>query len=1028
MIQPHGAFVALDPQRDLIVVAASRNTAGLLAASGQEEVIGRTIGSVLGSGFAEAVQRRFLDGGLQGKTPWQSTLRLDDPPSAFDLMVHTHAGLIHVELERTAAPNEPDAHIAVRHLQTALIELREAKSELEELARITTRSMRLLTGYERVLIYRLDPEANGEAICEDKTDDWQDSLSGLHSPASNCPAQARELYRRSPMRWVPDRNAVMVPLDIDPAWVKAQPSPYAIDLSFVRLRSLSPKHLQFHRNMGVNGSLSLSILHEGRLWGLVICHHRQPHHPSTDQLAAAAALTDAFALHVGRAERDAKIKARQNDRVTLSALLAHMAAEAVLIPALTAGPVTINDLFGSAGVAMLYDRKLSLLGRTPSELDIWRLTAWLRTQCGSAKLFQTNNLAAAYPAWAPHVADASGLLVVFLSDDHSDMLLWFRPEQPEVMSWGGNPFMGVIGEPANPQLSFDRWAEPRQGFARRWADWEVEIAESVQHASIEVIVRSLRLAQRVEAAHQSLRMAEEALSLSNEVLQARTQAHQAQQDSEDRFRFATQAGRFGVWELDLQTNELTASAMCKENFGRDQGGAFTYAELQDAVRPEDRARVQAAMEHSIATGTEYEIECRIVRFDGTPGWVQMHARVVHAADGTALRMAGISLNIGERVRIEERIRQSQRVEAVGRLTSGVAHDFNNVLQALLGGLELAIEDLVDQPLVREDLELALQAGQRGARLTSHLLSFARQQDLRPGAMVLSALLADLSSTLKRTLGRDIAVRIEVAPNLPCVLADAAHLDSALLNLALNARDAMPKGGELRIDAYARQGQVVIAVSDNGDGMTPEVLAQACEPFFTTKGVEGSGLGLSMVQGFARQSGGELRIQSAPGQGTRVELWLPTSQQLAMSVPVPEAQQVRGQGRILVVDDDTDVGRVSAAFLHKAGFNVITVKSGDEALVKLGAGNAFDALVTDYAMPGINGVDLVLQARELHATLPALIITGYAGAEGLDRLPSDIQILRKPFQRDHLVENVKGLIESAEAKLPPEAKQTAAKRT
>lgn len=520
------------------------------------------------------------------------------------------------------------------------------------------------------------------------------------------------------------------------------------------------------------------------------------------------------------------------------------------------------------------------------------------------------------------------------------------------------------------------------------------------------------------------KQAEEALLRSNEVLEAKVLAQQAQQELEARFHFASQAGRFGVWELNLHTGELAASDAFKDDFGRDSTAAFTYKELQDAIHVDDRERLRVAVEQSIMTGADFDIEYRIIRSSGATGWMQVRAQVHRAADGTALRLAGISLDITERVRIEERIRQSQRVEAVGRLTAGVAHDFNNVLQALLGALELAIDDVADLPHVRTELEFALQAGQRGARLTSHLLSFSRQQVLHPTALQLPKLLAELSRTLERTLGHEISVRIDVADDLPLVLADAAHLDSALLNLALNARDAMTRGGNLQIKGFAVGDQVVIAVKDDGEGMTPETLAHACEPFFSTKGAKGSGLGLSMVQGFARQSGGELRIQSTQGEGTRVEIWLPVARQPAATAPAPKTQQLSGQGRILVVDDDVDVGRVTTSFLQRSGFDVVAVSNGAEALAVLAGNLRFNALVTDYAMPGMNGAELVTKARELHSALPALVITGYAGAEGLDRLPSSTTILRKPFQREDLVREIKDLVEAAVLRPGINAERTA----
>jgi signal transduction histidine kinase len=504
---------------------------------------------------------------------------------------------------------------------------------------------------------------------------------------------------------------------------------------------------------------------------------------------------------------------------------------------------------------------------------------------------------------------------------------------------------------------------------------------------------------------------------------ARAAIERTEHEIEARFRFATQAGRLGVWELDPQTKKLTASTVCKENFGRDPEAPFTYQDLREAVHPDDRDRIRAAIDRSIVSGADYDVECRIVRPGGTTGWVQMRAQVTCAADGTTSQIAGISLDITERVLTGERIRQSQRVEAVGQLTAGVAHDFNNVLQALLGGIEIAIDGTADRPDIRADLELALQAGQRGVRLTSHLLSFSRQQVLRPTPLDLPPLLRDLSRTLERTLGRDITVQIEAPPDLPHVLADAAHLDSALLNLALNSRDAMPRGGTLRILAHATREEVVITVTDTGEGMTSDVLAHACEPFFSTKGLKGSGLGLSMVQGFARQSGGELRIESVPGQGTRIEIGLPIALRRAKPAATLRAPQIRGQGRILVVDDDADVARITTAFLADAGFSVTMVSNGNEGLAKLGTDLAFDALVTDYAMPGMNGADLVRYGRELHPMLPALVITGYAGAEGLDHLPSNVGLLRKPFRRDDLLLRVKNLIESAPLQRPRGADQT-----
>ncbi len=510
-------------------------------------------------------------------------------------------------------------------------------------------------------------------------------------------------------------------------------------------------------------------------------------------------------------------------------------------------------------------------------------------------------------------------------------------------------------------------------------------------------------ASRRDAAEQERR--EQNLRRENEVLSERLHTQQA----EDRLRYATQAGRLGTWELDLQTMELTTSAMCKGCFGVEPNDMFGYHQFLASLDAADRARFEAALEQSVSGSEDLDGDFRLQQGSGVVGWVQMHGRVINPPDG-GRRLAGISLNITERVRTEERIRHSQRVEAVGRLTAGVAHDFNNVLQTLLGGIELAIDALFGQPDIQSDLELALQAGRRGAKLTSHLLSFSRQQKLSPVALDLGQMLDDLARTLVRTLGADITVSVRHQPGLPPILADAAYLDSALLNLALNARDAMPAGGTLLIEAQALDGEVAVSVSDTGEGMPPEVLARACDPFFSTKGAKGSGLGLSMVQGFAQQSGGDMRIESSPGHGTRIELRLPRTTAPGRPTAARQIGPIGGSGRILLVDDQPDVSRVTALFLRRAGYQVTTAFSADEALKELDASEPFDALVTDFAMPGTNGAELVRQARLAFPSLPTLLTSGYAAVRGADGIPDDVEVLLKPFGRHELLEKVKMLLE------------------
>ncbi len=341
----------------------------------------------------------------------------------------------------------------------------------------------------------------------------------------------------------------------------------------------------------------------------------------------------------------------------------------------------------------------------------------------------------------------------------------------------------------------------------------------------------------------------------------------------------------------------------------------------------------------------------------------------------------VALAVAERLKAEANLHQAQKIEAIGLLTGGVAHDFNNLLTAILGNLELVEMRLGDDRL-RRPIEAAIRSAERGARLIEQLLAFSRRQHLTPQPVDLNAAVAGMSEMLKRTLGGTIDVRTELAPDAWAALIDPTQLELALLNLAINARDAMPLGGSLVIEtrnvpanAAGRPDDVVpgdyvtVAVSDTGEGMTDDVLAHAFEPFFTTKEVgKGSGLGLSQVYGLVKQSGGGVALTSQRGRGTTVSLFLPRALAAgAASVPEPtDAAPRRGRGRVLVVDDQDDVRDVAVAYLETLGYDTAEAASGRAALALIDGGLAIDLALVDYAMPGMTGLELM---RALETVMP-----------------------------------------------------------
>ncbi|MBL6614469.1 MAG: response regulator [Reyranella sp.] len=377
--------------------------------------------------------------------------------------------------------------------------------------------------------------------------------------------------------------------------------------------------------------------------------------------------------------------------------------------------------------------------------------------------------------------------------------------------------------------------------------------------------------------------------------------------------------------------------------------------------------------------------------------------------------------IAERTRTGEQLRQLQKLESIGQLTGGVAHDFNNLLTAVLGNLELLRKRLPFDPLTNRLIDGATQGAQRGAALTQRLLAFARRQALQPKAIDLAELVRGVMDLLRHSLGPSITIALDLPTDLPPALADANQIDLALLNLAVNARDATPDGGTLTIALSSENvadandlmpGRYVrICVSDTGCGMDAQTLTRAVEPFFSTKEVgKGTGLGLSMIHGLALQLKGALRLHSEPARGTRAELWLPAAEGDAHVPPAEGTTDAEPSVRrytLLFVDDDPLISLSTVALLEDLGHAVIKAASGDAAMEVLKSDKAIDLLITDYAMPGMNGVQLAAEARALRPELPVLLATGYADLPARSKV--DLPRLSKPYRQHQLAEKITELI-------------------
>ncbi|NRF49016.1 PAS domain-containing protein [Pseudomonas stutzeri] len=558
-----------------------------------------------------------------------------------------------------------------------------------------------------------------------------------------------------------------------------------------------------------------------------------------------------------------------------------------------------------------------------------------------------------------------------------------------------------------------------------------------------------------------------------------TQRH----DAEDRLRVSESLARenvqrvqlalaagaiIGTWNWDLRTDRFTVDEGFARGFGLDPAlgrERLSLEQIITSVHPEDRPGLIAAIDEVIARGGAYAHQYRVRRADGRYYWIEANGRVDHSPEGIALSFPGVLIDVEDRrsieaerdrataalralndtlelrvaertaelIHAEEKLRQSQKMEAVGQLTGGLAHDFNNLLAGISGALDLMGMRIAQGRLndVDKYMLAAQSAAKRAAALTHRLLAFSRRQTLDPRPLDVNLLVEGMTELIQRTVGPSILVETVSAPDLWSASVDASQLENAILNLCINSRDAMPDGGRIIIetanqwlDAEAALANdlpageyLSLTVTDTGTGMAPGVIAKAFDPFFTTKPIgEGTGLGLSMIYGFAKQSGGQVRISSELGKGTSMCIHLPRYHGEAgasTAAPVQSASALTGScGTILIVDDEPTVRLLLTDVLGDLGYTLIEAADSLTGLKLLQSDVGIDLLITDVGLPGgMNGRQMADAGREVRPGLKTLFITGYAesAALGNSSLGAGMQVLTKPFSIDILATRVLELL-------------------
>lgn len=525
----------------------------------------------------------------------------------------------------------------------------------------------------------------------------------------------------------------------------------------------------------------------------------------------------------------------------------------------------------------------------------------------------------------------------------------------------------------------------------------------------------------------------------------------ALRESEERFRLIADSAPVPMWVTRIDRRRSFVNSAYREFLGVPYEEALDF-DWRTRIHPDDAYRLLAESLAGEATLKPFALEGRYLRRDGEWRWLRSESQPRWGPQGEHVGFIGIAHDITEakeaeaklremnetlerrvaertgdleaaleriqaevadRLRAEEALRQAQKMEAVGQLTGGIAHDFNNLLTPIMGGLEIISSQVTDERLKRI-AQTGFDAAQRGAKLTGQLLAFSRIQRISMAPIKVNQVIANMEDLLRHAIGGEVHVDLVLDPAVEHARCDANQLENALLNLALNARDAMPGGGSLTLRTsrvsleaaadLAAGDYVELRVADTGGGMPPDILARATEPFFSTKPTgKGTGLGLAQVYGIARQSGGALRIESMPGHGTTVRILLPeaSAEEAADGAPSNDVASAAARtqpacARILIIDDDKDVRDFLSGALASMGYSVSEADCGETGLRQLGQVRP-DLVLLDYAMPGMHGAEVARAARERDASLPIVFVTGYAVSDQLEAaLGPDVPVLQKPF--------------------------------
>jgi len=1026
-IQAHGALLVLR-RSDLTILQASENSRDWLGLS-PENLLGQPVSIAIGASSAQLVRSALGHERMEKAPLFLMTLKPGEQGNrrALDVSLHTCSDLVLLELEapEAGAPEPPDPLYADPDyyglVRKTLTRFQEASS-ISTLAQAVTEELRRITELDRVMVYYFHADYSGEVIAESKQA-GESSWLGWRFPAHDIPRPAREIFKRLWSRSVPDVRAElfeMVPL-LNPD--TRQP----LDMTYCALRGASAMYTEYLANMGVRAAFTLPLRREGELWGLIACHHHSPKLISYRIRAASEFLARGASQQLWRAEESENTKYR----ICLDEANYALVSKVALAPdlsAFTEGPIHLGSELDCGGAAIFCQESWHKVGATPAIPEMADLGQWLRTQpafrAGDPNpIFVTDHLSAQYPAGKAIARSASGLMSFCFSQNPLGFVLYFKPETLQTFTWAGNPneLPGAAGARLTPRKSFELWRETVSERSLPWKKVEIDAALKLRDLMVSLLV------SKAEQLHTLRRqVAERTLELEKSGEKIKLIAQ--------RLSLATKALKAGIWDRDVRTNLVVWDEKLYEIYGKPNNAPVSYETWASAVFPEDLPQVEAALRSVIDSKSQASSDFRILRPDGSIRYIHSALGAVLGATGEVERVVGVNLDVTERKELELQFLRTQRMESIGTLAGGMAHNLNNLLTPILLSIEL-LKSMATDARSEGILDLIESSAKRGEAVVRQVLAFARGDRIEKAEIQLGQLLHEVESLIASTFPKNIRLRFYVPQDTWTILGDPAQIQQILLNLCLNARDAMPDGGSLEVKAdncvledqmgpmnlRAKAGHyVTISVIDTGIGIPTNLQERIFEPFFTTKTPQqGTGLGLSTTLAIVRSHDGIIQVDSRPNQGATFKVSLPAT--VAPSTPLKDssgaASLPEGIGEtVLVVDDEVPILKVTRMLLQAKGYRVLTAANGAEALAAYTEHQDEIAVVLiDMNMPVMDGPTAIRELLRINPAVQIIAVSGLGAKESVTEVSEAgvKHFLTKPYTTGTLLKAIRAVAGSHE---------------